>query len=743
MSENVGYATLNIIPSAKDFGNKLGDQVDAPLGAKGKSGGMALGGGILGGASAALGPIAGVMAGVFATGAIVSWGKAQVEALGRIEQINTQTASVIKSTGNAANVTAEGVEALAGKLEGLTGTEAESIQEGANLLLTFKNIRNEAGAGNDIFDQTTTAMVDMARAMGTDASSGAMQLGKALNDPVAGIAALSRVGITFSEDQKTLIKSLVESGQTMEAQKIILNELNSQFGGSGAAYAQTYAGKIDLLGHAWGTFGETLFTGVMPALGTAAVFLTRVTEVATGVIDILFNGNFDGGLFAALGTTEDSGIVDFLFNVRDLVIDLWSAIASGSPDGIAEVITGLIAGAAGVRDGVIGAILGALPGIVETILAMAPAILGAAVNSFLSLAQGLITAIPPLLSALLAMVPQIISLLLGMVPVLIEAGLSLFMGLVQAVIQVVPQIVTTLVTLIPQLATTLIGMLPTIITAALALFMGLVDGLVQMVPVLITAVLDLLPNLITTLLGMLPTIIDSAINLFLGIVTGLLKAIPQVIVSLLGMLPQLIGSLLGMIPKLLDGAVRLFTGIVSALPVVLPLIIDALIKIGPALFQALVGMVPILIRAGIDLIGGLVKGLFQAAGSVVDALLGIARGAVDAFKSFFGIHSPSRLFISFGGYMGEGLAIGLDRMQGTVTRSALDMANAAADAVSGVRLALSTDVSGSVAQGGLTGAVAAERAGRGSGGDIYHITEAVDAVATAQEVSRRQNARAA
>jgi methyl-accepting chemotaxis protein len=86
-----------------------------------------------------------------------------VQSLARIETINAQTAQTIKKMGNAANISAKEVEALAGRLEALTATEAESIQTGANLLLTFRNISNQAGAGNDIFNQTTGIMVDMAR----------------------------------------------------------------------------------------------------------------------------------------------------------------------------------------------------------------------------------------------------------------------------------------------------------------------------------------------------------------------------------------------------------------------------------------------------------------------------------------------------------------------------------------------------------------------------------------------------
>jgi len=104
--------------------------------------------------------------------------------LARIEKINAQTEAVLKSMGNSAGVTSKHIQDLAGDLEKLTASEAETIQEGANLLLTFRNIQNQVGENNDIFDQAVKMSVDLSRAMGTDASGEAIRLGKALNDPV-------------------------------------------------------------------------------------------------------------------------------------------------------------------------------------------------------------------------------------------------------------------------------------------------------------------------------------------------------------------------------------------------------------------------------------------------------------------------------------------------------------------------------------------------------------------------------
>lgn len=153
------------------------------------------------------------------------------------EKVMRQTEAVIKSTGGAANVTTKSVQELAEATARKTGVDDEAIQAGANLLLTFKGIRNEAGEGNDIFDQTTKIMVDMSVAMGTDAKGSAIQLGKALNDPVRGITALRRAGVDFTAEQQNTIKALVETGDKLGAQKVILKELEAQFGGSAEAQA--------------------------------------------------------------------------------------------------------------------------------------------------------------------------------------------------------------------------------------------------------------------------------------------------------------------------------------------------------------------------------------------------------------------------------------------------------------------------------------------------------------------------
>jgi len=190
-----------------------------------------------------------------------------------------QTDAVLKSTGGAANVTAKQVDSLADSISRVAGVDDEAIQAGANMLLTFKNIRNEAGQGNDIFNQTVQATTDMAAGMAA-ASGGAInmksasiQLGKAMNDPILGMTALTRVGVQFTETQQNVIRKLVESGNLMQAQKVILAEVTSQFAGSAEAQA-TASGKVSV---AFENLAETVGGLLAPA----------ITVLAQGLQDVI------------------------------------------------------------------------------------------------------------------------------------------------------------------------------------------------------------------------------------------------------------------------------------------------------------------------------------------------------------------------------------------------------------------------------------------------------------------------
>lgn len=185
-----------------------------------------------------------------------------VAAASEAEKVFAQTEAVVASTGGAAGLSADQMAALAEALQRTTTFADEAVLGMENVLATFKNIQGPEFAG------AVTAVLDMSTALEKDLKSSAIQVGKALNDPITGLTALRRAGVSFTDSQVELIKRLTESGDVMKAQRIILEELNEEFGGSAAAAADTYAGKVAQLANQWDEFKEKVGGDVIPILSS-------------------------------------------------------------------------------------------------------------------------------------------------------------------------------------------------------------------------------------------------------------------------------------------------------------------------------------------------------------------------------------------------------------------------------------------------------------------------------------------
>lgn len=246
MATKLGTAVLYLLGDDTSLHKTLKDTDKTLMGTLGNVGKAAAG--------LAVGAIAAV--GVGLTAALKSSIDAAVEA----EQVQAQLGAVLKSTGGVSGMTADSINALALSLSEVTRFEDDAIVSGQNMLLTFTNI------GKDIFPAATEAMLNMSTAMGMDMQSAATMLGKALNDPVAGLTSLGRAGVQFSEEQKAAIKAMVESGDVAGAQAIILKELETQFGGAARAAGGTFAGQMDILNNALGNVKEEIGMALLPVL---------------------------------------------------------------------------------------------------------------------------------------------------------------------------------------------------------------------------------------------------------------------------------------------------------------------------------------------------------------------------------------------------------------------------------------------------------------------------------------------
>lgn len=161
-----------------------------------------------------------------------------------------QLAAALESTGRQSEFSAAALKNYAGQLQGLTNFGDEATIRAQAMLLTFKEV------GSDVFPRATRAIQDVSVAMDQGLKESTIQIGKALNDPIQGLAALRRVGIQFTDTQEDLIKGFVEAGNVAEAQNIILSELESQFGGSAEAAKDGITGIGNALGDTKEEIGE-------------------------------------------------------------------------------------------------------------------------------------------------------------------------------------------------------------------------------------------------------------------------------------------------------------------------------------------------------------------------------------------------------------------------------------------------------------------------------------------------------
>jgi hypothetical protein len=238
--------------------------------------------------------------------AAVGVGVGLVNAAEESQKVTRQTDAVIKSMGLSSQVTGNQIAEMSEKISLATGVDDELIQSGQNLLLTFGSLASSAGDTGGNFDRATQAALDMSVALGTDMNSAAMQVGKALNDPIKGLSTLTRAGIQFTDAQKEQITAMVEAGDVAGAQALMLNELENQFGGS----AEAQATASDKLGVAWGNLQEMLGEKLLPVVNAFSKWVIQTgipaIESFIGWIDrnrvvlLIVAGVFAGVLVAAL-----------------------------------------------------------------------------------------------------------------------------------------------------------------------------------------------------------------------------------------------------------------------------------------------------------------------------------------------------------------------------------------------------------------------------------------------------------
>jgi hypothetical protein len=621
----------------------------------------------------------GILSGLVGAGAAVAAGVGLGRALGAvlsagIDQIKesqaglAQTRAVLKSTGGAARVTAKDVAALSAKLQQQTGVDDDLIRSSQNMLLTFTGVRNEVGKGNDIFDQATRTVLDMSQALGQDTKNSAIQLGKALNDPIKGVTALQRVGVTFTESQKKTIKSLVDSGDTLKAQKIILAELNKEFGGSAEAFGKTLPGQIEIAKNSFDDFSANIVSKFLPiALRVGKVAGPALTGVASGVATALGKIPWE-----AIASTARRGWakVKGIFTLPDI-----GGLGNNIADGVKKWGAPLAAAvttafqdadykAAGkaIADGVLAALTVGGQGVSK---------FGAILKGWLAQVDWIQAGKDAADVAFPFAVGFVNQLVLSLINTAKEHPLEVigFLGTLIPVGKLAAALkpIAESIPILGRFFGPLLGVFQRggeLVQGAVSRIFGpigkaFVNGFQRIFPETAGALGRLLRGLEAETVGRAMFLKDAAVKFITGFAEGVGAATGRVVKALLALIRAALAPFAGAGRWLLGKGREFVDGLRNGIDLGRGGLARAIGAVIHTMTAPFVNAGRWLIKAGGDLIAGLRSGMESAASGAGSWIKGIGDKIVGAVKGFFGIHSPSTVFHGLGVHMLEGLINGL------------------------------------------------------------------------------------
>jgi phage-related protein len=366
MASRIAEAYVQIVPRIDGIGSGLTKGLSGQMGAAGETGAS----GFAGGFKKVIGPAL-ALAAVAAVGGFV---KASIAAGEAAATSNARIANIAKEMnlfGSETEAVSSRLVDLANKQALLTGVDQNSIKATQAKLLTFKEIAATANEVGGNFDRATKASLDLAAAgMGADA---AVQLGKALQDPIRGLTALTKSGVTFTESERELIKTLTESGRVTEAQNMILSAIEGQVGGT----AEATANASDKIKVAFSQLQETVGQELEPAFTLFAEALIPVIQDLGPVLASVFGSLTPifgtlAGILPAVGTIIEklAPIVALLFEAFAEIVDAALPFLIELMEALMPIIEALIPPIIEV----VKALLPLIPAAVEIVRALLPLI---------------------------------------------------------------------------------------------------------------------------------------------------------------------------------------------------------------------------------------------------------------------------------------------------------------------------------------------------------------------------------
>lgn len=465
--------------------------IDIPIVSKFDDTGLKKAQDALGGFSSNLGKIAGALAAAFSVSAVTNFAKEAVAAAEGVAVANNRIGQIAKSTalfGSETQAVTDRLIKFAEAQEMRLAVDAEVIKGVQGQLLTFKALGATANETGGIFDRTTEAAFNMAAAGFGSAESNAIQLGKALEDPIRGLTALRRSGTTFTAEQENLIKTLVRSGDLLGAQEMILGELESQYGG----VAEATASASTRIGLAFDNIKEQVGAVLLPVFADLAEQLIPLTEAVGDELALAFED-----LTPVL--TDIIGQLPSLMNAMLPLIPILGQVAAIFFDLVSAVLPVFV---------------NLLNAILPTIEELAPIIAEALVVAFEAFVPVLMTLVDALMPIVEALLPVLAELIVALAPIVVRL-IEAFMPLLDLILPILVDLIEFLTPLLITVADILSVLLTQAINILIEGFEGFISFLTPFIKIFESTfggIKEFFYGIVNNLIGMWEGFANAIIN---------------------------------------------------------------------------------------------------------------------------------------------------------------------------------------------------------------------------------------
>lgn len=285
-------------------------------------------------------------------------------------------------------------------------------------------------------------------------------------------------------------------------------------------------------------------------------------------------------------------------------------------------------------------------------------------------------------------ITSVVDTISAILPDIIELGSEVIVTLAKAITENLPLLLTSAGEAILTIATGLIENLPEIIKTGLDVILSLALGIANALPDLIPTIVDVVLEIVDTLtdpdtLGLL---VDASIAIIIALAEGLIDALPKLLEKAPEIIRNLVTAIVENVPKLFEAALKIITELVKGIKDNFYRLTKAAWEIVQTILDGIGDIFSKMIDIGSNIVSGIWQGISDGYTWITNKISGWVGDVLGFFKRILGISSPSKVFAELGGFMSEGVAIGIEDNIGSVERAVSDMSDAAVSAWSADRL---------------------------------------------------------